>query len=93
MYLVWVGKNLTQLQDRMKKYCASQRLEYDEDIFSDTYLKIYEKIRKNGLQDTTEEGMLNYTFIAFKINTLREPQYARNKKRNLNVANGDLNTL
>lgn len=93
MYLEWVGKNLPQLQERMKKYCANQRLEYDEDIFSDTYVKIFEKIRKNGLKDTTEEGMLNYTFIAFKINTLREPQYARNKKRNLNVEDGDLNTL
>lgn len=93
MYLEWVGRNLSQLQERMKKYCASQHLPYDEDIFSDTYLKIYEKIRKNGLADTSEEGMLNYTFIAFKINTLREPQYARNKKRNLNVEDGDLNTL
>ena len=93
MYLEWVGRNLSQLQERMKKYCGNQHLEYDEDIFSDTYLKIYEKIRKNGLKDTTEEGMLNYTFIAFKINTLREPMYARNKKRNLNVEDADLNTL
>ena len=93
MYLEWVGKNLSQLQERMKKYCANQHLEYDADIFSDTYLKIYEKIRKNGLKDTSEEGMLNYTFIAFKINTLREPMYARNKKRNLNVEDGDINTL
>ena len=37
--------------------------------------------------------MLNYTFIAFKFNTLREPMYARNKKRNLNVEDADLNTL
>ena len=94
MYLVWVGNNYTQLQERMKKYCASQHLEYDEDIFSDTYLKIYEKIRKNGLKDTSEEGMLNYTFIAFKINTLREPMYARNKKRNLNITDdAGLNAL
>ena len=93
MYLAWVGRNLPQLQERMKKYCASQHLVFDEDIFSETYLKIFEKIRKNGLKDNTEEGMLNYTFIAFKINTLREPQYARNKKRNLNVEDGDLNAL
>lgn len=93
MFLKWVGRNLPQLQERMKKYCASQHLPYDEDILSDTYLKIFEKIMKNGLKDTTEEGMLNYTFIAFKINTLREPQYARNKKRNLNVDSSDLNTL
>ena len=93
MYLIWVGNNYTKLQERMQKYCASQHLEYDEDIFSNTFLKIYEKIRKNGLKDTTEEGMLNYTFIAFKINTLREPMYARHKKRNLNVEDGDLNDL
>lgn len=84
-YLQWVADNLDSLKTRMMRYCTSQHIEYDEDVFSDTYLKIYEKILKSGLKDTTPEGYLNYTFMSFKTNTRREPMYARHRLRDLNV--------
>ena len=92
-YLQWVAGNLDSLKVRMQRYCTSQHMEYDEDVFSDTYLKIYEKILKSGLKDTTPEGMLNYTFMAFKTNTRREPMYARHRLRDLNVEDDKLNDL
>lgn len=92
-YLKWVGENLEQLKTRMVKYCSSQNLNFDEDILSYTYLKIHDKILKSGLSNTTPNGMLNYTFMSFKTNTLREPQYARNRLRDLNIEDDKLNDL
>lgn len=92
-YLDWVGNNLDSLRTRMQRYCTSQHLEFDEDILSDTYLRIYEKICKTGLSDTTPNGMLNYTFMSFRTNCKREPQYARNRLRDLNVEDDKLNDL
>ena len=92
-YLDWVGHNLDSLRTRMQRYCTSQHIDWDEDILSDTYLRIYEKICKTGLSDTTPNGMLNYTFMSFRTNCKREPQYARNRLRDLNIEDDKLNDL
>ena len=84
-YLDWVGKNYNSLKTRMEKYCSNQKLEFDEDVWADTYLKIYERISKSGITDSSESGFLDYTFKSFKINTMREPQYARNRMRDMNI--------
>ena len=47
----------------------------DEDVFHDTILKCVEKIRFN---DLTPQQVLNYVFISYKTNYIREQQYARN---------------
>ena len=47
-------------------------MEWSEDVFHSTLLKVLEK---KTLSDMTPEGILNYLFMAFKINTLREQQY------------------
>lgn len=92
-YLEWVGNNLDSLRTRMQRYCTSQHIDFDEDILSDTYLRIYEKICKTGLSDTTSNGMLNYTFMSFRTNCKREPQFARNRLRDLNIEDDKLNDL
>ena len=92
-YLQWVSKNLDSLKARMMRYCTSQHIEYDEDVFSDTYLKIYDKILRSGLKDATPDGYLNYTFMSFKTNCKREPQYARNRLRDMNIEDDKLNDL
>lgn len=84
-YLQWVGENLDSLKGRMMRYCTSQHIDWDEDIFSETYIKIYNKILKSGLKDSSEDGMLNYTFMSFRTNCKREPQYARHRLRDMNV--------
>lgn len=92
-YLDWVGHNLDSLRTRMQRYCTSQHIDFDEDILSDTYLKIYNKILKSGLKDATPNGMLNYTFMSFRTNCKREPQFARNRLRDLNIEDDKLNDL
>lgn len=68
----------------MEAFANSKLDKFDEDIFHDTYLKVREKLEKDGIEDTSELGLLNYFFKAFKQNTLREKDYARNKKEDLN---------
>ena len=92
-FLQFVNDNYRQLYSKMEAYCNSNGLDFDYDIFADTYLKIHDKIAKDGLDDDTEAGMLNYFFKSFKTNTLREKMYARNQKRDLNVQGDDLYTL
>lgn len=84
-FLQWIGDNLEEQREKLKRYCSSKRLEWDSDIFSETILKTAEKILKHGLVDCSEKGMEAYLFMAFKINTKRESQYSRNARRDYNV--------
>lgn len=92
-YLKWVGDNLESLKARMQRYCTSQHIEYDEDVFSETYIKIYNKILKSGLKDTTPNGYLNYLFMSFRTNIKREGQYARCRLRDKNIEDDKLSDL
>lgn len=55
---------------RMKYFKMANDLNYNvnEDMLNDTILACYNSIARNNLQDTSEEGMRNYLFRAFKTN-------------------------
>lgn len=80
-FLDWVGNNYDFLIQHFKAYYANKRQKFDVDVFSNTYLKLYEVICKNGIKDSTEKGMLDYLFMAVRNNVIRESQYIRNKNR------------
>ena len=86
-FLKWINDNYQIQKDKLQAFCNEKKYEIDEDIFSDTYLKIYDKILKYGIKDCSDKGFDNYMFISFKINTIRDRQYARNQKRDGNVIN------
>ena len=86
-YLKWINDNYQIQKDKLLAFCNDKKYDFDEDIFSDTYLKIYDKILKYGIKDDSDKGFDNYMFISFKINTLRDKQYARNQKRDGNIIN------
>lgn len=83
-FMTFVGDNLEKLKETNKRYADSKLGGFDEDVFYDTILKIYDKILKESIIDDTPEGMANYLFKSFKTNVMREKQYARNKKEDLN---------
>lgn len=86
-YLEWINRNYDAQKKKLQSFCNDKNYDWDEDIFCDTYLKVYEKILKNGMLDSSENGFDNYTFLAFKINTMRSKQYARVQKRDNNIIN------
>lgn len=85
LFFQWIAEHWEQQKNKLQRFCANQRLPFDDDVYSETVTKIAERILKKGLKDTTPKGMENYLFKSFKINTLRERDYARNKKRDHNV--------
>lgn len=88
-FLRWLNINYDYQLNKLKAFCNDKQYKWDDDIFSSTYLNIYELILKNGLKDPSDNGFDNYLFIAFKTNLKREGQYSRNAKRketdNLNI--------
>lgn len=86
-YLNWINENYNKQKNKLIAFCNDKNYQWDEDIFCNTYLKIYDKILKDGIKDDSDKGFDAYTFMSFKINTMREGEYARNQKRDLNVTN------
>ena len=86
-FLQWINDNYDSLKQHHQAYCLNTKQKWDEDIFADTYLKIYEKILKDGIKDDSPRGFECYMFMAFKSNIKRESQYARNAKKDENNAN------
>lgn len=92
-YLVWVSKNYTHLKNKYFKFCQENQFDYDEDIFSETYLKIYDVILKKGIEDSSEKGFDNYTFKSYKNNIMNEKNYCRTKNRDYNVTSDNIEQL
>lgn len=84
-FLNVANNNYIKCKKQWMKYFNDKLVEFDEDVFSESILKVYDLILKNGIKDDTEEGMLNYWFMSFQMNTRREQQYSRNSQRDKNV--------
>lgn len=72
---------------------SGETYNWDEDIFSDTILKCYDTIAKKGLKDKSAYGIESYFFKSFKNNTLLEPIYSRNKKRDYNINSDNIQDI
>lgn len=92
-YLEWFSLNYKTLKNKYRRFCKEKDYDWNEDIFSDTYLKIYESISKKGLIDTSNQGFDNYTFRSFKQNLQREKQYCRVSKRDMNYNSDNINDI
>ena len=66
---------------RMKYFKMANDLNYkvSEDMLNDTIIACYNSIARNNLSDTTEQGMRNYLFRAFKINLNAVSNYDKRK--------------
>lgn len=69
--------------------CRKTMTDFDEDIFHSTIINCYNTIKLKGLTDLTEQGMKNYLFRSFKMNTKREALYMRNARRDNNISGVD----
>ena len=92
-YLIWFSHHYQELKGKYAKFCKENNYDWDEDIFSDTYLKIYDCIIKNGIKDDTPHGMSGYTFMSFKNNIRNEQRYCRSRLRDKNVSSDNINDL
>ena len=84
-FLQFVNDNYNNLKKKWAKYLIDRQIEFDEDIYSETILKVYDYISANGIKDDSESGFANYFFRAFNIDIKREKQYSRNLNRDSNI--------
>ena len=82
----YITKNYDYLRQHLIAFCLDQHYEWDEDIFHDTLVKCIDLVERNGIRDSSDKGMENYIFKAYKFNTMREKQYCRITKRDNNVS-------
>lgn len=84
-----INDNYEYIKQGFRMECRKTMTDFDEDIFHDTILNCYKSIQTRGLTDLTEQGMKNYLFKAFKINTKRETMYMRNARRDNSISDTD----
>lgn len=89
-YLNWFSQHYEELKYKYLNFCKEKNYNWDEDIYSDTYLKVYDCILKKGIKDPTPFGYENYFFKAFKNNTLNASRYACVKKRDKNFSSDNI---
>lgn len=78
-----------EIKEGFTMECRKTMTDFDEDIFHSTILNCYNTIKLKGLTDLTEQGMKNYLFRSFKMNTKREALYMRNARRDNNISGVD----
>lgn len=81
LFLEWIGKNFDYQKTKLQKWCAHNKYVFDEDIFSDTIVKVHDIIKRNGIKEPTDKNFDDYFFISYKNNVKRNLQYSRVKNR------------
>lgn len=82
LFITYIGEHYEDLKKKYRKFASLNKYEWDEDIFSDTIVKCYDTIQRNGkLADNSERGIENYFFLSLRNNLKREQQYSRVKNR------------
>lgn len=86
IFLNYINDNYIRLKRKYHKYCLENSFIWDEDVYSETILKCYDAIVKNGrLKDSTPQGIENYFFKAIRNNIMNEGRYCRTKCRDKNI--------
>lgn len=85
IYYKVISSNYQSFKKKMKQFCFLNHLDYDDDIFQETVLKVAEMTKKRGLRDCSDKGIMNYLFMGFKLNTYQNHLQKTKKRRDDNV--------
>ena len=85
-----ISQHYEEYQRKLKQYCFINGLTYDEDTLQETYLKVQDIISRKGIKDKTEQGILNYFFLAFRNNLYQAHLQTQKKLVDANVDVYDL---
>lgn len=77
--LDYIDRNYDRIKKVCMAHCASTGKQWSEDVFHDTLLKVSDIYERHGLKDESDAGFLNYTFMSFRTNIIREKQYKSNQ--------------
>ena len=75
------SKYYEQNKEKWTSLLTSIGLVFDEDVYNDTIIRVYDKMVNDEDIDKTEEEVIAYWFKSFVNNVKREKKYSRNSKR------------
>ena len=78
-WLQYIGTIYEEYRMKYLKMANDLNYKVSEDMLNDTILACYNSIARNNLSDTTEQGMRNYLFRAFKVNLNAVSNYDKRK--------------
>ena len=78
-WLQYIGTIYEEYRRKYFKMANNLNYNVNEDMLNDTILACYNSIARNNLSDTTEQGMRNYLFRAFKVNLNAISNYDKRK--------------
>ena len=78
-WLQYIGTIYEEYRTKYFKMANDLNYKVSEDMLNDTILACYNSIARNNLSDTTEQGMRNYLFRAFKVNLNAISNYDKRK--------------
>ena len=76
-FLQYSGEHYTEVKKKWSARLKKQGISFDEDIFQDTIIHIFDILQKKEVEDVNIE---NYWYQSFLINTKREGKYSRHKR-------------
>ena len=78
-WLQYIGTIYEEYRKKYFKMANDLNYNVKEDMLNDTIIACYNSIARNNLSDTTEQGMRNYLFRAFKVNLNATSSYDKRK--------------
>ena len=78
-WLQYIGTIYEEYRKKYFKMANDLNYKVSEDMLNDTIIACYNSIARNNLSDTTEQGMRNYLFRAFKVNLNAVSNYDKRK--------------
>lgn len=88
-FLNLVGNHYEEIKQRFNNICYKHNTQLDIDIFHDSIIKCAEHVKHN----MDIEELCKYLYTAYKINILREKEYARNKKHHKSIDTLNINYI
>lgn len=93
LFINFINQNYVDLKNKYWKFCQENFYDWDEDVYSDTIIRCYDIIERNGLKDKSPYGIESYFFKAFVNNIRNERNYSRIKKRDFNITSDNINDI
>lgn len=79
------------IKKKYKQFCFLNKLNFNEDVLHETFLKVYEIISKKGISAKNPKEVENYFFKSFKLNTYQDFKQLNNKRVDNNIDPFSLN--
>lgn len=82
-----ITERFNKVKNRFRFLCLKKGIDFNEDVFSDTVLKTYEKLDEKGIDNI--DDATSYLWSAFKLNTFRNMKYYHNRKHKKEMLEND----